>query len=594
MHVLIHKNQIEQGITCYREKQYDQALQLLLPHVNSSSNANLLYVVAQSFRWIKNFPQSLEVYNRLISLHRHPAFYCGYAGLLIDIGEVENSFFYFDLAIKIDSRYFDAHYNKAIALHKSNRIEDALVSYLQSHRIVKEHEGAILGAGQCYAELGGLDKAISFFEGFIKNNNQFEKVKYQLGKFYFDINSYEKAELFFKECSELNPDNRIYILAYVSALESLSLHEKALKQTLNLLKYYHFDHEIHNKVFDFLWNSNSVDCCVEYRKAYQTNSSDPLMIDYARKLIKLNDLEMAEKVLIDYISQANDEELPFIMLAHVLRESGKFKQALLVLDKVPISGNVNEYAVFERVVTLLCLGEYQKALLNAEMMYFQSNPTQGIIALYASVLRICNRQSEYSEIFNFNELIKVYDLLGEVGESLHNELVRDVLAMHGSDRHPVEQSLRSGSQTKGELFNQDFPSILKLKGKLTSIIEAHIKSSRSELRELFCLSDVDLFKFSGSWSINLRDNGFHINHYHNAGVFSGCYYLVTSGVSNVGEGWLQFGQPELSRWLELDAEYLVRPEAGRLVIFPSYMWHGTTPMSVSGQRLTIAFDIVPI
>ncbi|MGI2154110.1 2OG-Fe(II) oxygenase family protein [Shewanella oncorhynchi] len=594
MNVVLHKKKLEQGITYYREKRYDQAIQLLFPYVNFSSNANLLYVVAQSFRQIKKFPQSLEVYGRLISLHKHPAFYCGYAGLLVDIGEVEKSFFFFDLAIKIDRRYFDAHYNKAIALYKNNRIEDALVNYLQSHRIIKEHEGAILGVGQCYAELGQLDKTIATFEDFIKNNNQCIKIKYQLGKFYLDIHSFEKAELLLKECSILNPDNRIYTLTYVSVLESLSLQEEALKQTLKLLKYYPFDCEIHNRVFEFLWNSNSVDYFVEYRKAYQANSSDPLMIDYARKLIKLNDLVMAKKVLKDYIGHANDDEIPFIMLAHVLRESGEFKQALLVLDKVPIGCNINEYTVFERVVTLLCLGEYQKALLYAEMIYFKSNPTQGTIALYSSVLRICNRQSEYSKIFNFNELIRVYDFLDEVGEGLHNELIRDVLAMHGSDRHPVEQSLRSGSQTKGELFNQNIPSISKLKGKITSIIEAHIKSSSSELREFFCLSNTDFFKFSGSWSINLRDNGFHVNHYHNAGIFSGCYYLVTSGVSNGGEGWLKFGQPELSRWLEFDAEYLVRPEVGRLVIFPSYMWHGTTPMSVSGQRLTIAFDIVPI
>ncbi|MGZ0788110.1 hypothetical protein ACXM5X_34845, partial [Pseudomonas saponiphila] len=134
-------------------------------------------------------------------------------------------------------------------------------------------------------------------------------------------------------------------------------------------------------------------------------------------------LVMAKKVLKDYIGHANDDEIPFIMLAHVLRESGEFKQALLVLDKVPIGCNINEYTVFERVVTLLCLGEYQKALLYAEMIYFKSNPTQGTIALYSSVLRICNRQSEYSKIFNFNELIRVYDFLDEVGEGLHNELI---------------------------------------------------------------------------------------------------------------------------------------------------------------------------
>ena len=42
----------------------------------------------------------------------------------------------------------------------------------------------------------------------------------------------------------------------------------------------------------------------------------------------------------------------------------------------------------------------------------------------------------------------------------------------------------------------------------------------------------------------------------------------------------------------LSAEHLVQPEPGLLVLFPSYMWHGTVPFSSAEQRLTCAFDIV--
>jgi hypothetical protein len=36
-----------------------------------------------------------------------------------------------------------------------------------------------------------------------------------------------------------------------------------------------------------------------------------------------------------------------------------------------------------------------------------------------------------------------------------------------------------------------------------------------------------------------------------------------------------------------------RPAVGRLVLFPSYFWHGTFPFTDDGMRLTIAFDVVP-
>jgi hypothetical protein len=34
--------------------------------------------------------------------------------------------------------------------------------------------------------------------------------------------------------------------------------------------------------------------------------------------------------------------------------------------------------------------------------------------------------------------------------------------------------------------------------------------------------------------------------------------------------------------------------AGRLVLFPSYMWHGTVPFLSPTARTTIAFDAIPL
>jgi Putative 2OG-Fe(II) oxygenase len=38
----------------------------------------------------------------------------------------------------------------------------------------------------------------------------------------------------------------------------------------------------------------------------------------------------------------------------------------------------------------------------------------------------------------------------------------------------------------------------------------------------------------------------------------------------------------------------VQPVLGRLVLFPSYMWHSTVPFRGPTPRTTIAFDVVPI
>jgi len=37
----------------------------------------------------------------------------------------------------------------------------------------------------------------------------------------------------------------------------------------------------------------------------------------------------------------------------------------------------------------------------------------------------------------------------------------------------------------------------------------------------------------------------------------------------------------------------VQPLVGRLVLFPSYMWHGTVPFRALQNRTTVAFDVLP-
>jgi hypothetical protein len=100
------------------------------------------------------------------------------------------------------------------------------------------------------------------------------------------------------------------------------------------------------------------------------------------------------------------------------------------------------------------------------------------------------------------------------------------------------------------------------------------------------------FAFQGMWSVRLRPGGFHIDHVHPMGWISSALHIRT--VDRPGrEGWLRFGQPGVATEPPLEAEFEVQPVAGRLVLFPAYMWHGTHPFQGEAKRLTVAFDVVP-
>ena len=102
-------------------------------------------------------------------------------------------------------------------------------------------------------------------------------------------------------------------------------------------------------------------------------------------------------------------------------------------------------------------------------------------------------------------------------------------------------------------------------------------------------------QFIGSWSVRLRSGGFHVSHIHQQGWLSSALYIAlppeVSGGG--GEGTLTFGIPPSELGLDLPARRIEVPAVGRLVLFPSYMWHGTVPFRDTQPRTTIAFDAIP-
>lgn len=85
---------------------------------------------------------------------------------------------------------------------------------------------------------------------------------------------------------------------------------------------------------------------------------------------------------------------------------------------------------------------------------------------------------------------------------------------------------------------------------------------------------------------------------HPHGWLSSAYYVVVPPGTEEHpgrEGWLQLGRPDLPLpGVAADSliQRLVPPRPGRLVLFPSMLWHGTLPFSSPAERMTIAFDVV--
>lgn len=95
------------------------------------------------------------------------------------------------------------------------------------------------------------------------------------------------------------------------------------------------------------------------------------------------------------------------------------------------------------------------------------------------------------------------------------------------------------------------------------------------------------------WALISRTDGFNVPHVHHRGWATGVYYPI--GLERGEGGELCIGRPDQAspgapEW----PETRIRPEAGMLVLTPSYYSHWTRPLARPGLRMSIAFDMMPL
>ena len=186
----------------------------------------------------------------------------------------------------------------------------------------------------------------------------------------------------------------------------------------------------------------------------------------------------------------------------------------------------------------------------------------------------------------------------DIGAALPlDELSARLRALHRDTHDQLDQSVRGGTQTAGVLFARAEPEIQALRAAIVEAVQTHIAQlpPPDPSHPLLGAPRPRAIRFSGSWSVRLGGQGHHANHVHPAGWLSSAFYASLPHDDERGAdpaGWLALGLPEATLGLDLPPVRLIEPKPGRVVLFPSTMWHGTMPFA-RGERLTVAFDVAP-
>ena len=251
-----------------------------------------------------------------------------------------------------------------------------------------------------------------------------------------------------------------------------------------------------------------------------------------------------------------------------------------------------------RCEALLALGRAEEAAGVAERLRRPWPEDQQVLAALSTAWRLLG-DARYRELYDYDALVRSYRIEAPPGwaslAAYLADLAASLTALHQVKGHPIGQSLRSGTQTAQNLRASTDPAIRALFEALDAPIRAHL-AHLGQGGDAVRARNTGGYEMKGVWSVRLRPGGGrHVDHVHTHGWLSSAFYVNLPAAVEAGErqGWLKFGEPGAPTRPPLEPEHFVKPEPGLLVLFPSYMWHGTLPFSGGAPRLTVAFDLVP-
>lgn len=321
----------------------------------------------------------------------------------------------------------------------------------------------------------------------------------------------------------------------------------------------------------------------------------PLNLARARLLEYADGTEAAYASLARVLdAQPGDLQLQVAAALLALRQDGAM--AMFHALRAEAIDPANSQAAAALCQANLAIGRADVAAGIAEKLCVEWPLDQHPVTLAATAWRLMG-DPRYRALYDYERLVRAYPIETPKGWTTLSAYLGDFAATLRSLQtlrgHPIGQSLRQGAQTSQSLARSDNPVIRAFFAAIDGPIRSYVDilAGKDDVLGRRVTSD---YRFSGAWSVLLRPGGHHVNHIHPLGWISSAFHVeLPPAVDDGHQGWLKFGEPELATVPKLEAEHFVKPAAGTLVLFPSYMWHGTVPFGGEAARLTAAFDVVP-
>lgn len=222
------------------------------------------------------------------------------------------------------------------------------------------------------------------------------------------------------------------------------------------------------------------------------------------------------------------------------------------------------------------------------------------LAFLAAAAHECGEDATRDRLMDFESLMTEHRWAAPPGyESLDafNAALVEAVTRHPTLQwEPASKTTRKGSQT-GELADADEGPLAALAERIRAAMADYLERIPPGTDHPYLSTAPGQWKLT-MWATVLDQGGHQAAHVHPTGWLSGVYYAAVPAPapgSPSDAGWIEFGRAPDD--LGLSREASVRkfePVPGLMLLFPSYFYHRTLPFTGDGQRVSIAFDLMPL
>lgn len=563
---------------------------------------DVLTVASSVARQLGRPDDAIDLIRRAIKLRpRHAPSHNSLGAALRAKGDLPAAQAAFEHAAALQPDLFDTAFNLGLVLDTQDDFANALVWLRRAVTLAPERAEAHEALGNVLVHSGENEAGLAALMQAERLRPGVASVAYNLGLAHEALLDDERALAAFTQATQRAPNLAIAWAALSNVQRRLGAHQEAIAALRRAIEITPSNLKWHEALHETIWQAGEGVNLDSYPYAIQRLPQDAaLRQGFAFQLNRIRAHQEAEQQAHAALAIAPESAEGHDILGQTLFNQKRYEEAVASFDRANKRAPGNKVLLGRYAEGLVAFGDLAKAhdVLSAALRVAPHD--QENLARMTIVLRMLGEERAYRSIADYETLSKAIAVKPPEGyrdiAAFHAVLAPYLQAKHLAKQYPTDQTLRGGTQTLGSLFADQHPLIQGLRQSLYDAVEGFVAALPEDKAHPFLGRRGSGLKFSGSWSVRLGCGGFHTNHIHPAGWISSAYYVtLPPQVANEEsrQGWFKMGETNPDTSPDLPAERWVRPEEGKLVLFPSYVWHGTQAFDEGDQRLTVAFDVIP-